>query len=653
MLCDCHGPGPAEIAKETGTDFGWTTALIWSQRKQTAMNLKIKMGLLFGFLTLLLIVSASLSYFLVKRIDNDVQNLGRVEAPLIEAVVAMQISIGKGSESIIQYTLDKDSSHLQRFQTTNNTFANALDDYKLLAESDEETEAGVRLQQFQTEFGGLSDEIIKVTDGINSDLTTLGTDITNIQEDLIGQIPLRIDPNTLEGLSKIEAVLSLSIDVDEAFLAVQSYVSDPEPEIRRTLRGKREEFQEVDAPFLAGDLSLQQEDLTGALDSVFQGVVTAGENIMDQVDHQRVLLVQLEIELEGIDRVMGEEIQPLLFAQAARRQIDAEASVDVAILSAFILIALAAVAGVGAAVVVARQIVNPIVRLTNAAVDLGKGDLGVRTDVESRDEIGILASSFKETASARQQGEADLIAAQEEIVRTEKLAVIGQWSGGIAHDLRNPISAITTASSLIKNRLESSGVADVDNRLGECLEIIDDQVVTSNKIITDLMTFVNVGSFPLTETNLGQVLEGSMATMQKNDNVELSRVVDPSLSLVMADGGQLQRVFLNLANNAQDAMPSGGKLTISAKNVNNHVEILFTDTGEGISDENMEKIFDPLFTRKSQGTGLGLAVCQEIVTRHGGTISARRNNEPSGGTIFEVNLPVVAQQPQEEPSNYA
>ena len=288
--------------------------------------------------------------------------------------------------------------------------------------------------------------------------------------------------------------------------------------------------------------------------------------------------------------------------------------------------------------------------MTNAAVDLGKGDLGVRTDVESRDEIGILASSFNEMASARQQGEADLIAAQEEIVRTEKLAVIGQWSGGIAHDLRNPISAITMASSLIKNRLESSGVADVDNRLGECLEIIDDQVVTSNKIITE---FVNVGSFPLTETNLDQVLEGSMATMQKNDNVELSRVVDPSLSLVMADGGQLQRVFLNLANNAQDAMPSGGKLTISAKNVNNHVEILFTDTGEGISDENMEKIFDPLFTRKSQGTGLGLAVCQEIVTRHGGTISARRNNEPSGGTIFEVNLPVVAQPPQEEPSNYA
>jgi len=102
---------------------------------------------------------------------------------------------------------------------------------------------------------------------------------------------------------------------------------------------------------------------------------------------------------------------------------------------------------------------------------------------------------------------------------------------------------------------------------------------------------------------------------------------------------------LNLANNAQEAMPGGGRLTITIKGMNDHVEIIFSDTGEGITDENIGKIFDPLFTTKVKGTGLGLAVCLEIFERHGGTISARQNDGPSGGTTFYVTLP--AQRPSE------
>ena len=181
----------------------------------------------------------------------------------------------------------------------------------------------------------------------------------------------------------------------------------------------------------------------------------------------------------------------------------------------------------------------------------------------------------------------------------------------------------------------------------------DEQVEKSNKIISDLMTCVKEGVFALSETNVDLVLKETVDIMQKSDNVELVRLPNPELSPVMADGDQLQRVFLNLANNAQEAMPGGGKLTITAENVNSHVEIKFTDTGEGISEENVGKIFDPLFTRKEKGTGLGLAVCQEIVQRHGGTISARPNEEPCGGTIFEVILPAAGQQSQAETEHVA
>ena len=248
----------------------------------------------------------------------------------------------------------------------------------------------------------------------------------------------------------------------------------------------------------------------------------------------------------------------------------------------------------------------------------------------------------------RERAQKELGRAQQQIVASEKLAVIGQMSAGVAHDIRNPLGAIKNAAFMINKRLTADGAIEANPKLGRYLEIIEKQIGKSNEIITDLMTFARVASPTLTETHLAHVLEESLDTMTKNENVEISRHVDPDLPSVMADGDQLQRVFLNLANNAQEAMPEGGQLTITLNGVDNYVEIKFADTGEGISDENMGNVFEPLFTTKTKGTGLGLAVCREIILRHGGTISVRRNEAESGGTIFEVRLTAAGQQPQAE-----
>ena len=107
---------------------------------------------------------------------------------------------------------------------------------------------------------------------------------------------------------------------------------------------------------------------------------------------------------------------------------------------------------------------------------------------------------------------------------------------------------------------------------------------------------------------------------------------------VHADVQQLQRVFLNLLINAQDAMPDGGVITVSTTKTNGFAEIAISDSGEGINPENIAKIFDPLFTTKSQGTGLGLAVCQQIVSKHGGAIEVE--SPPGEGATFKVKLPL-------------
>lgn len=259
---------------------------------------------------------------------------------------------------------------------------------------------------------------------------------------------------------------------------------------------------------------------------------------------------------------------------------------------------------------------------------------------------GVLGLSLRRTVAAlreemreRERAESDLIDANDQIVKSEKLAAIGQLSGGVAHDLRNPLGAIKNSVYMVDKQLTAAGILDDNPKLRRYLDIIDQQIIRSNRIITDLMTFARVGSPTLTETDLAKVLEETLETMVINDNVKLSQEIDSDLYPVMADGEQLQRAFVNLANNAQEAMPNGGQLTITAQIANNHVEISFSDTGEGISEENIGKIFDPLFTTKTKGTGLGLAVCNEIVLQHGGTISAHRNEESSGGTTFKVLLP--------------
>ena len=226
--------------------------------------------------------------------------------------------------------------------------------------------------------------------------------------------------------------------------------------------------------------------------------------------------------------------------------------------------------------------------------------------------------------------------------RGEKLAVIGQLSAGMAHDLRNPLGAIRNATYLLKRELIAKGVFEGNAKLNTCIEIIDNQVNKSNQSITDLMDFAKLKEATLVETNLDVVLEQALETMSKRDDIDLLKNIESNIQPVMADGEQLQRVFVNLANNAQEAMPDGGSLTIAAKNMNGTVQITFSDTGDGISQENLEKIFDPLFTTKVKGTGLGLAVCLEIVEGHGGTISVHRNAEPPGGTTFDVRIPAYS-----------
>ncbi len=227
---------------------------------------------------------------------------------------------------------------------------------------------------------------------------------------------------------------------------------------------------------------------------------------------------------------------------------------------------------------------------------------------------------------------------QEQLIRSEKLAAIGQLAGGVGHELRNPLGAIKNAVYYIRGKVAESELGQKEPRVMEFLRIIDDEINSSNKIISDLLGFSRVGKPSVSPTRIERLIEDTLSHTTLPENIELIKKIDTELPEIEIDPDQIRQVLLNVITNAAQAMPEGGKLTIGAEQDNSLLKIQITDTGSGIPDQNLGKIFDPLYTTKAKGIGLGLAVCKSIVTRHNGNIEAK--SRAGKGTTFTIWLPI-------------
>jgi two-component system NtrC family sensor kinase len=230
----------------------------------------------------------------------------------------------------------------------------------------------------------------------------------------------------------------------------------------------------------------------------------------------------------------------------------------------------------------------------------------------------------------------DRKALEERSVREERLAVLGQLAGGIVHELRNPLGWIKGSTYFLDMALE-----DPAPDVKKALELLKSGVVKSERIIESLLGFARSGSPRRREVGVNKVVRETLSTIDAPDSVEVVCRLDEPMPDILADPDQLDLVFGNLVLNAIQAMPDGGKLTVASKIAGASVLISFADTGTGISEENLERIFDPLFTTKTSGMGLGLALIKMLVEEHEGRIEVE--SEEGEGTIFTVRLPIESQ----------
>ena len=231
-----------------------------------------------------------------------------------------------------------------------------------------------------------------------------------------------------------------------------------------------------------------------------------------------------------------------------------------------------------------------------------------------------------------------LLETQEQLIRSEKLAAIGQLASGVGHELRNPLGAIKNAGFYIRRRVTNTDIPSTEPRVIEFLDIIDEEVNSANKVITDLLGFSRVAKPTVAPANIAGIIEDAFRYTPVPENIKLTKDINNGLPMVMVDGEQIKQVFLNITLNALQAMgEKGGRLDIRARDRGKFVEVEFIDTGGGIPDEIKDKIFDPLFTTKAKGVGLGLSVCKTIMERHEGDIKVK--SRVGKGTTFTISLP--------------
>ena len=290
-----------------------------------------------------------------------------------------------------------------------------------------------------------------------------------------------------------------------------------------------------------------------------------------------------------------------------------------------------------------NSIVRPIKCLVSASYYLASGDLSHRVECKSKDEFAELGSTFNFMADSIKERDQKLMEyTKQEIMKSERLAIVGQLAAGVAHEINNPLGSILIYSSLILEDLPE------DSLEKENLEKIVEQTTRCKKIVRGLLDFSRQTEPEMKQDDIHHVIEDVLSLVKNQSlfqNVKITKKYADTLPNIMFDKAKIQQVFVNILLNAVESMEGQGELTIETgySADEKFINVNFTDTGCGIKKKNMKKIFDPFFSaiHKPDSTGLGLSISYGIIQKHKGNINVV--SEEGQGSTFIISLPIEEQ----------
>jgi signal transduction histidine kinase len=284
-----------------------------------------------------------------------------------------------------------------------------------------------------------------------------------------------------------------------------------------------------------------------------------------------------------------------------------------------------------------KRMMKPIESIVHVCRKLMDGDYSARCNIRPAGEMGLLCGSIDQMADAFEKFEKNLLKeTQLQIGQSEKLAAIGRLAAGVAHEINNPLTSILNFSHLIRNKRSHD---EEDTR---DLNIIIDETNRVRKIVRELLDFARLAPAGMESIEINAILQQLIALISKQREfmkIRFQEKYDQRISVFMADKNQIQQVFLNLLLNSAESITGDGTITILTEDRQDRCIVSISDSGCGIREEDLGKIFDPFYTTKptGKGTGLGLSVSYGIIKQYGGEILCE--SEVDKGTTFHVMFP--------------
>ncbi len=274
-----------------------------------------------------------------------------------------------------------------------------------------------------------------------------------------------------------------------------------------------------------------------------------------------------------------------------------------------------------------RWIVQPIGTLTRATRKLGAGDLSEQVVIQSTDELGELAGCFNQMV-------VDLKEAQDRLGRRERLVVLGQLAGSVAHEIRNPLGVMKNSIYFLRLTQKLK-----DEKAMQHLGLIEDEITRANRIITELLDYARDPTSQIGRLILQEAFYRALAEVEVPETIRVEHEFDDEPLPVNGDSGQVERILANFLRNAVQAMPDGGLLSMLCRTRDELVVAEVKDSGVGIAEAEIDKIFEPLYTGKAKGIGLGLPLSQRYAQLNGGRIECE--SELGRGATFRLLLPAA------------
>ncbi len=277
---------------------------------------------------------------------------------------------------------------------------------------------------------------------------------------------------------------------------------------------------------------------------------------------------------------------------------------------------------------IGKNITEPIIDLVGFTEQVAEGNLDDQCEIKTQDEIGDLALAFNQMTRNLQQS-------RDKLIQAERLATAGKMSASFAHEIRNPLSSMRMLSQLLMQKPEMSA----EQR--QSLQYILEEIERIDNIVKGLMDFARPTTLNLAEQPLVPALQAVLSLMEANLTHHQIRLVlefAPDLPDLQFDSDKIKQAFINVVLNAMEAMPQGGTLSVTTFKLEDGISIKVTDTGVGIPEADIEHLFEPFFSRKDKGTGLGLANVKRILEEHGGTVEIE--NALDEGATVSMWLPI-------------